>query len=315
LGSAIGIEATKRGFNITPVRFDQFLKIRQPLLGSGNLAGNQTPQLENLASSKGCIFIHAAGRAHQMGNISESEMYVGNTDFPAFMAQEARRREADCFVLISSAKVMGDCSQQPFVESDDPKPKDVYARSKLAGEHKVTEALAGSRTRLIVLRPPLIYGPNVGANFAQMMSLSRSRLPLPLANATAKRAMVYRANVVAAVLHLIQSTHLSGTFFVRDEKMLSTTQWLNLLNQLNKHSSLSNRQLNLWAHEKSLRQFALPLPLLRGLMSLAGKPHWYERTCEPFEIDDSQLRATGFAPPFSVEQGALATLSSLRTTS
>jgi nucleoside-diphosphate-sugar epimerase len=233
------------------------------------------------------IVIHCAGLAHQPKNTHYSKMLDANAQLPAHLAAIAKDAAADTFVLISSAKVMGDFSSAGFVETDSCKPIGAYAQSKLAGEVKVRSVLKDSKTRLIIVRPPLVYGPEVRANFLSLMRLAYSGLPLPLLNATQPRSMIYIGNLISTVLDLINHSNASGCYLLSDQESLSTAEWIE---RLRTEFALPTRL------------FSVPTSLMRVGSRLAGQSSKFERMFDPFLLNTKKLTTLGIEPKIDISQ-------------
>jgi nucleoside-diphosphate-sugar epimerase len=134
--------------------------------------------------------------------------------------QTARRAAAlgAGFVFLSSVKVHGEASSEPFRADSPIAPEDRYAASKARAEEAL-RALPG--LRLAVLRPPLVYGPQVKANFLALLKAVARGVPLPFASIDNRRSLIYVGNLASAIL---ASLGASGTFLVSDGAPLSTPQ-------------------------------------------------------------------------------------------
>jgi UDP-glucose 4-epimerase len=238
-------------------------------------------------TSRRKIVIHCAGLAHQPNNTDYSKMLEANAQLPAQLAAMAKDAAADTFVLISSAKVMGDSSEAGFVETDSCKPMGTYAQSKLAGEDQVSSVLKNSETRLIIVRPPLVYGPEVRANFLSLIRLAYSGLPLPLLNATQPRSMIYIENLISIVLDLINNSNANGCYLVSDQEALSTAEWIK---RLRTEFALPTRL------------FSGPTSLMRFGSMLIGQSGKFERLFDPFFLNTKKLAALGIEPKIDITQ-------------
>lgn len=178
-------------------------------------------------------------------------------------------------VYLSSVKVHGEASTVPFDENSPLAPRDVYGESKVRAE----EALRGiPGLRLAVLRPPLVYGAGVKANFLAIMSAIARGMPLPLASIRNRRSLIYVGNLADAIRSSLGKT---GTFVVGDDAALSTPELC--------------RRLGI-ALDRPARLFPFPASLLPG--KLAGS----------LEVNDAAIRKTlGWRPPFSSDEGLRAT--------
>ena len=151
--------------------------------------------------------IHLAAQVHDLRAAPEVFDRV-NRQATLGLARAAETAGISRFVFLSTAKVMGERSDRPLRESDPPQPEGAYARSKRAAE----EALS----RAIVLRPPLVHGPEVRANFRALLRLCRSGLPLPFAAVQNCRSLIAVANLADAILRCLEGPVASGVYHVRD---------------------------------------------------------------------------------------------------
>ena len=155
--------------------------------------------------------VHLAGIAHRRA--SAEELQRVNVNFAVEMAKKAAAKGA-AFLFMSTVKVHGE--EGSFTESSRIAPSDPYAASKARAEEAL-HAIPG--LRLTVLRPPLVYGPGVKANFLSLMQAIARGLPLPLASIQNRRSLVFVGNVVDAIVHC---TGKAGTFLVSDGNAVST---------------------------------------------------------------------------------------------
>jgi nucleoside-diphosphate-sugar epimerase len=151
--------------------------------------------------------IHLAAQVHDPRAAPEVFDRV-NRQATLALARQAEAEGASRFVFLSTAKVMGEQSARPLRETDPPRPEGAYARSKRAAE----EALPGA----IVLRPPLVHGPGVRANFRALLRLCRSGLPLPFAGVENQRSLIAVTNLADAILRCVEGPVARGVYHVRD---------------------------------------------------------------------------------------------------
>jgi len=216
--------------------------------------------------------IHLAGIAHRQATREElDEVNVRLAERTARQAAAAGAR----FVFLSSVKVHGEESLAPLTERSPIAPADPYAASKARAEDRL-RAIAG--LRLIVLRPPLVYGPGVKANFLSLMRLIARHVPLPLASVDNRRSLIYVGNLVDAILRSLDG---EGTFLVSDGSPVSTPALC--------------RELAVGLHCRA-RLFPWPVALLPRKLGAT------------LELDDAAIRgALGWQPPHSLQAGLRAT--------
>lgn len=230
-------------------------------------AGREPVPVENAEA-----IVHLAAIAHRRA--SREDLQRVNVELAVETAKVAAAAGA-CFVFLSSVKVHGETSDAPFHEDSPIAPQDPYAESKARAEQALRR-IPG--LRLAVLRPPLVYGPGVKANFLALMKAVARGLPLPFASVHNRRSLLYVGNLVDAILACLGR---DGTFLVSDGVPVSTPQLC--------------RELGV-VLQRPARLLPFPPALLPR--KLAGS----------LEIDDSAIRRMlGWKPPVTREEGLSAT--------
>lgn len=248
--------------------------IGRNLVGALGRAGHEV--LPALAGAQAVV--HLAAIAHRRA--SRDELDEVNVRLAARVGREAAAQGAR-LVFLSSVKVHGEESRSPFTEHSPLAPQDAYAVSKVRAEDTLG-AIPG--LRLAVLRPPLVYGPGVKANFLALMRGIARGWPLPLGAIANRRSFIYVGNLADAIVRCLNA---EGTYLVSDGEPLSTPQ---LCREL---GSALGRPARLLAFPPAL------IPRKLGA-SLA--------------LDDSLIRERlGWRPPFTREQGLAATAAWYRT--
>ncbi len=232
-------------------------------------------------------FLCLGGKAHLPRNRHERELFAANCDFPETMAIACRDRGLASFTYLSSSKVLGDSSSSgPLSERSPRRPCDAYARSKVAGEDAVIKAMKSSKTRLIIVRPPLVYGEGVGANFRRLITLSKSRWPLPFDAARAPRSMIFNQHLIQSCESLSLGGY-EGIFHVSDGVDLSAAEWIALIRKLLGRPN---------------RMVCVPPKLMRGVFFLINQPAWYQALFAPMQLDCSKIQALNIRPWLTPEQ-------------
>lgn len=263
--------------------------MKAPELGA-NLNWNFQPEQEI------DVMIHAAGRAYTTKDSSADSIkdfrmvnVVGTENLARHAAQLGIKR----FIFLSSIKVNGEFTQEkkPFTADDIPAPQDLYGISKYEAENSLRQIAANSSMEVVIIRPPLVYGPGAKANFEWMMKWLTRNIPLPLAAITNnRRSLVALDNLVdlieTCLKHPAAANH---TFLLSDGEDLST-------------ADLLKRMGAAMGHPASL--FYTPPGLLRlGAIAL-NKQHIYHRICGSLQLDMSKTRQMlSWIPPVSVDEG------------
>lgn len=239
------------------------------------------------------VVVHLAARVHVMrdGAADRLALYRSvNTDTTLNLARQAAKAGVRRFVFISTVKVHGEGRENPYAESDLPLPQDAYAISKWEAEQGLHTISAETGMEVVILRPPLVYGPGVKANFLRLMQLIERGWPLPLGAVHNRRSLLYLGNLVSAIAHCIEHPAAAGkVFLVSDGEAISTPDLIRLL-----------------AGEmgRSARLLPVPSGLLRFLAGLVGKRAEANRLLDSLVVDSSKLmKEYGWRSPFSLQAG------------
>lgn len=253
----------------------------------------QTNWLAALAGVK--FIIHLAARAHVMADMAADpleEFRRVNMQGTLNLAQQAAAAGVRRFLFVSSIKVNGEWSQLglPFTADDLPVPLDAYGVSKLEAEQGLREIALQTGMEVVIIRPPLVYGPGVKANFFVMMRWLRGGVPLPLGAIHNQRSLVSLDNLVdLLVTCLTHPAAANQTFLVSDGEDVSTTELLRRLGQALDHPA---------------RLIPVPVNLLKLAAAMVGKQDVARRLCESLQVDISKTQhLLGWTPPFSLDEG------------
>jgi nucleoside-diphosphate-sugar epimerase len=236
--------------------------------------------------------VHLAARVH-VGRESPRDwplFHAVNAAGAGALARAARAAGARKFVHMSTTTVYGDRSLgKPFDEASPTAPVSLYARSKLEGEQLVMDALAGSASALVIVRPPLVYGADARGNFGRLVTLVQSGMPLPFASIRNTRSLLYVSNLVDALLKTLDDPRAGGVYVVSDGQDVSTPELIARIGR---------------AIGATPRLFACPPALLRAAARLLGKAHEGARLLGDMALDGSRIRRElGWQPPFSLDEG------------
>ena len=222
--------------------------------------------------------VHLAAKVHSVGvqgtrGASYRDM---NTTATESLARAAAASGARRFVFLSSAKVFAEHSPgRPFTEEDAPRPGDPYAKSKWEAEQALQAIASETGLEIVILRPPLVYGPRVKANFVALMEAVARGIPLPLASLHNRRSLLGVRNLVDAIETCLEHPHSAGeTFVVADPVPISTTDLV--------------REIAAALHVRP-RLFPCPVPILEAAGRVLGRSDAVERLVGDFELDAAKL--------------------------
>ena len=239
------------------------------------------------------VVMHLAARVHIMEDRAAdplAEFRRVNTDWTERLARAAARQGVRRFVYVSSIKVNGEESPVPFTELDPPNPQDPYGISKWEAEQALAAVSSETGLETVIVRSPLVYGPGVGGNFLALMNVLRKGIPLPLALVQNRRSLIYRGNLIDALIRCAHDTRAAGrTYLVSDGEDLSTPE---LIQRLGRTMGVTVR---LWP---------FPSSLLRWAGCVLGKQGALDRVLGSLQLDCSALRRElDWHPPCSVDDG------------
>lgn len=219
----------------------------------------------------------------------ELQRFAGEIATAEALGRAAARCGVRRVVLMSSIRAMGEESGAiPFRADRTPSPSDDYGRAKLA----IEQALAGA-PGLTILRPPLVYGPEVGGGFRAFLGAIARGLPLPVASIRNRRAFIFMDNLLDAVEALLAAEATHGIYLLRDNEEISTPE---LVRRMARHLDAAARLL------------PCPPALLRVALGLAGRGDIAATLIGSFSIDDASTRARlGWRPRASLDDGLAAT--------
>ncbi len=238
------------------------------------------------------VVVHCAAHVHQMGADADqqaSTYHEVNTEGTLQLARCAAEAGVRRLVFISTVKVLGEHTQpgQPFRHDSAPQPSDPYGQSKWAAEQGLRRMEADTGLEVVVIRPPLVYGAGVGANFAALVRLVGSGWPLPLGALDNQRSMVGLRNLVDLIC-LAGFAPVAGgqTFLVSDGEDLSTPQLISRI---------------ALALKRPARMWGVPPGLLRLGAHLVGRSEQMERLTGSLQVDISRTRELlDWTPPYRV---------------
>lgn len=244
------------------------------------------------------VVIHCAARAHLLkdnANDPLTEFRKVNTAGTLCLARQAAVAGAKRFIFISSLGVNGaETFSKPFLADDTPRPHSPYAQSKFEAENGLRELSQTTKMSVVIIRPPLVYGPNAPGNFGALTRIIKRRIPLPLGRLTNKRSFVYLDNLVDLIALCIDHPNAANqTFLVSDDEDLSTTQLLK------KKGDVFNKPVVL---------LPVPTSILKVAAKAIGKDIVAQQLLGSLQADIQKTKSLlGWRPPFSVDEGLLKT--------
>jgi nucleoside-diphosphate-sugar epimerase len=273
--------------------------VRHPLGGNAVHIHDIATQTDWRAALEGMdAVVHLAARVHVLREQAEEPRALFrqvNVDATRRIAQQAAEAGVRRFVFISTIGVHGVRTEgRGFTETDAPHPRNEYARSKLEAEYALREVARETELEVVILRPPLVYGSGVKANFLRLLHAVHRGVPLPLAGIRNRRDMVYVGNLADAIRASLSHPEAAGaTFLVADGEAVSTPELIRHLAR---------------CMGKNPRLFPLPESLLRLCGALTGKSDSVHRLVSSLEVDASHLRRTlDWQPPYALHDGLMAT--------
>lgn len=240
--------------------------------------------------------VHTAARVHVINDKSSDPLHEFrrvNVEGTAALARQAVAAGVRRFVFLSSIKVNGEFTElgQTFTAEDAPAPEDPYGVSKHEAEQLLRHIASETGMEVVIIRPPLVYGPGVKANFQSMMRWLARGVPLPLAAVTQnRRSLVALDNLVDLIVTCLNHPAAANqTFLVSDGEDLSTAELLKRMGA---------------AMGRPVRLFSIPPALFKLGSMVLNKPGIYQRLYGSLQLDIAKTRQLlGWAPPVSVDEG------------
>ena len=239
--------------------------------------------------------IHLAARVHVMRESVADPLAAFrevNVEGTLNLARQAARAGVGRFVFLSSVKVCGEETGlgHPFTEDMAHKPDDPYALSKYEAEQGLLALAAETGMEVVIIRPPLVYGPGVKANFLSLLRVLDKGLPLPLGALANRRSLVYLENLVDFIILCLEHPAAANeVFLVSDGEDMSTSELLRRMAR---------------ALGRPARLIPVPQGLLAAGLAMVGKREIARRLCGSLQVDIGKARQVlSWQPPYSVDYG------------
>ncbi|MDD5462021.1 MAG: SDR family oxidoreductase [Methylococcales bacterium] len=306
VGRALGAELVARGVNVNgAVRSLASIDLPEAISQFVIKGIDSTTDWQKALESVDVV-IHLAARVHIMNDSDRNaleEYRRVNVEGTSNLARQAEQAGVRRFIFISSLKVNGEATRlgQAYTETDQPAPVDPYGISKREAEDVLRQLACDTAMEVVIIRPPLVYGPGVKANFQSMMRWLDKSVPLPLGALHNQRSLVALDNLIDLIITCIHHPAAANqTFLVSDGEDLSTTQLLQRM-----------------AKALGKKTWLMPVPA-RVLMfgaSLLGKQAIAQRLCGSLQADISKApNLLGWVPPVSMDDALNKTAQHFMTT-
>jgi len=293
IGQAVVQELLKQAFNVSaavrklsPALPDSVTQIE---IGDISSLAENIPALHDVN-----VVIHIAARAHIMNETENdplTEFRKINTTATLNLARQAAEAGVKRFIFISSIKVNGEITEPdiPFTPENTYIPTDPYGLSKFEAEQGLMSLAKNTGMEVVIIRPPLVYGPGVKANFLSMIKWVDKGVPLPLGAIHNQRSLVALDNLVSFICHCISHPKAANeTFLIADGEDVSTTQ---LLQKVGK------------ALGKKAHLLPIPVSLMRFAARLIGKQSVASRLFDSLQVDSSKARELlGWEPAITMDE-------------
>lgn len=296
VGRTLTSHVLARGYDVRlplrqPQRADQIAGVETVDIGGLSLENDWTVALRDVEA-----VVHLAARVHVMNDKSSdpiAEFRRVNVEGTANLARQAAAAGVRRLVYLSSIKVNGEFTQEghPFTADDAPAPADPYGVSKHEAEKLLRQIATETGMEVVIIRPPLVYGPGVKANFESMMRWLARGVPLPLAAVSEnRRSLVALDNLLDLIVTCLgHPAAANQTFLVSDGEDLSTAELLKRMGAAMGHPA---------------RLFCVSPSMLKLGTQVVNKSGIYQRLCCSLQLDIAKTRRLlGWSPPVSVDEG------------
>ena len=284
IGSVLHPELVRRGYEVLSVSRAELEAMRNGADASENLAGCTAA-------------VHLAARAHVLRETEVDPVTafrVANRDTTLAFARACAKEGVGRFVFVSSIGVNGSSSTRPFRPDDPPAPEEPYAVSKLEAERDLSALASATGLEVVVVRPPLVYGPHAKGNFLRLLQLAAISLPLPLASISGKRSLLSVWNLSDLLIRCIEHPAAPGRVLLAgDGEDVELPELIRLLAA---------------AMGRPGRLLAVPEGLLRTLTGLLGARRVFAKLTASLQVDISETRRVlEWTAPVSLRDGLVRT--------
>lgn len=252
--------------------------------------------------NKSKAFIHLAGKAHDLKNVSEPEAYFeANTELTKQVFDLFLKSTCETFIYISSVKAVADVVEDVLHEDVTPDPKTVYGKSKLAAEEYLLANL-DAKKKIYILRPCMIHGPGNKGNLNLLYSFIAKGIPYPMGSCHNSRSFLSVENLSFTIKHLIEDSCPSGVYNVSDDTPLSTVDLVKII------AEGLNKKAKIWAIPKFMINF---LAKLGDILSLPLNTERLQKLTDNYIVSNDKLKKVlGKELPLSSKEGLSKTIQS-----
>jgi len=237
--------------------------------------------------------VHLAARVHVLHDTEKDPLALFrrvNLEGTEHLARQAVECGVRRLIFLSSVKIHGEGSSLAYIESDRSDTLDAYAQSKMEAESALHRIAKETGLEVVIIRPPLVYGPGVKANFLRLLGLAQRHIPLPLGMVHNRRSMIFLDNLISAIMTCVEHPDAAGeSFLVSDGVDLSTAQLVQTIGH----------------HMRSMTpMIPVPVGLLRLAGKCLGKSGEIDRVTGSLTVNTEKIhRILHWTPPFSLDQG------------
>lgn len=261
----------------------------------------ESQRWQDVLQSIDCV-VHLAANVHQMERAGKLDAKFDeiNVEGSRFVAQQCVRAGVKRLVFLSSIKVNGEGSNDHAYHAEDPpQPQGAYARTKLAAEIAIRDVCGPAGVEFVIIRPPLVYGPGVRANFHRLLKMATHGLPLPFGSIDNRRSLIGVRNLAGFIETCMTHPHAAGrVWLISDGEDLSTTELMRKLLRL---------------MQKPDRLFACSTLWLRRVANLSGLGAEMSRLCDSLVVDATPAyERLSWRPSVSVDEELAVTVEAFR---
>ena len=293
VGSHVVDELLKNGYQVKAVVRSEWKNVPQ---GVEIIHADLSVPVDWSAALRGVTtIIHSAARVHQMAESSKmgvDEHRNHNTRATLELAEQAAKADVQRFIYISTIAINGVFTNlgQYFSESSEPNPQSSYASSKYEAELGLAKVAHRYPIEIVTIRPPMVYGANAPGNFSRLVSLVKTRIPLPFGLADNPRSFIFVNNLVNFIMLCIDHPGAGNQLFlVSDGEDVSLRS---MICQISDHLQLKSCE------------FPFPLSLLKSIFFLLGRSELSNQLLKSMRVDISKARKLlGWVPPYSSSDG------------